>query len=387
MLKRALVSIVLLLSMVGRAGPVVAEPSRFFMGEDIIGPDGLVISVNQVQRRPFTGGLSSERKEQIEIELTLVNSGRASLAVDPQKDFSLTFGGPVFFPTAQTSADAASLRPFTVHPGTQSRLTLSFQVLADQARGDPELRFTGTPEPLVVVCDPTLAQLSEQSQRGPLLADDALRLGRHLFEAERYRQARQVVEGALGRAGSDPRLLLQMALIEQKLGNPDGARTYLTRIGLQTRLDGEDALQLARQAFEVGEYELVVKVLDPLQAEGRLGDKDLILLARALYYRKEYDRSERLLQEMLARGIKDKTIYFTLGNIAEKRDEIRVAIGWWEKAYDLDKTYYEALFNLGVGYYKTDDRQKAGEAWRRVLLLNPDPETRQIAEDALAGLE
>lgn len=368
------------------AGVAEAETARFFMGEDIHGPDGLLISVNQVQRQAFTGGLSSEKKEQIEVQLTFVSTGRASIPIDPGKDFTIGFGGTPFPPVAQAGAGSLD-RPFTVNPGTQSRGSLVFLVPVGEVRGSPELRFTGAAEPLVVVCDPDLAVLFDKSQAGPLGPDDGLKLGRHLYEAGRYLEARQVLDASLGRAGADPRLLLQMALVEQKLGNQDESRAFLTRISLQARLDLEDALLLARQAFELGEYPLAQRVLEPLAGEAALADKELLLLARVLYYQKEYDRAEKMLQDLQSRGFSDKVLFFTLGNVAEKRDDLNGAMRWWEKAYQADPTYYEALFNLGVGYYKTDDRQKAGEAWRKVLLLNPDPETRQIAEDALHSLE
>jgi len=368
------------------AAPGTAAPTRFFMGEDIIGPRGLLISVNQVVRKAFTSGLNSDKKEQFEIQMTFVSTGHSPFQIDPLNDFVLAFG-EFTFPPISTPQGGCLDRQFTVNPGTQSRGSLFFALPSASAEGVPQLRYTGTPEPLVILCDPDLAGLFEKSRQSPLGADDCLKLSRFLYDAERYVDAKQALESSISGSGSDPRLMLQMAMVDQKLGNPEEARALLTRLGLNSQLDSEDALTLAKQAFEVGQYDLAQKVLEPLAAAGKLGDLELTLLARCLYYSKELDKAERMFNDLQSRGVQNKTIFFTLGNIAEKRDDINSAIKWWEKAFAADPSYYEALFNIGVGYFKLDDKKKAAEAWRKVLLLNPDSETRKIAEEALGNIE
>ena len=55
------------------SGPV------FFIGEDIIHPQGLVVAVNEISRKPYTEGLgNSLPKEDLILNLTLMNNGLTS---------------------------------------------------------------------------------------------------------------------------------------------------------------------------------------------------------------------------------------------------------------------------------------------------------------------
>ncbi|HNV72419.1 MAG TPA: tetratricopeptide repeat protein, partial [Candidatus Ozemobacteraceae bacterium] len=95
----------------------------------------------------------------------------------------------------------------------------------------------------------------------------------------------------------------------------------------------------------------------------------------------------RLLKDLFARGQNDKIITFTLGNIADKRNDLQTAIEWWTRTMSQDSQHYEALFNIGVAYYKLSERERAVQCWKRVLDLNPDLETRQIVLEALKQVE
>ena len=72
-----------------------------------------------------------------------------------------------------------------------------------------------------------------------------------------------------------------------------------------------------------------------------------------------------------------------MGNIYNKSMDYEQAIYYWEKAVEGDPECSEALFNIGVGYYKLGDLNKARNYWYKVLQSNPDSATMSAAEDAL----
>ena len=128
-------------------------------------------------------------------------------------------------------------------------------------------------------------------------------------------------------------------------------------------------------------------MLEPLASRQLLEDKDQLFLARCWYFDGKLEQARRLLETIERNGFKDKTLYFTLGNIAEKNDDLPTAITWWEKSVECDPQYAEAMFNIGVGYYKLNRRDQAVASWKKTLLMNPDAETRKIAEEAVRSLE
>ncbi|HQG29425.1 MAG TPA: hypothetical protein PLY73_12820, partial [Candidatus Ozemobacteraceae bacterium] len=102
--------------------PAAAAAALFLQGEDVIGPDGIVVCVNEFRRTPFTGGLGTGAKQdKVEIQLTFVNTGTRSFAVDPLKDYTLRMSG-TYSPAAMENPDCLA-RPFDMSPGTQSRGT------------------------------------------------------------------------------------------------------------------------------------------------------------------------------------------------------------------------------------------------------------------------
>jgi len=358
----------------------------FLQGEDVLGPDGMVISVNEIRRTPFTGGLGGNSKQdRVEIQLTFVNTGRTVFPVDPLQEYSLQIIGS--YPAAELDLPGCIAKPFNVNPGTQSRGTLCFKVDSSDT-GVPRLLFRRGRDPEVtILCDAELGQLLEKSDSVYPEIEGALKLIKFLIEAERLELAQKLVAKGLEKYSADARMALLAAMVKRRLGDSEGATEAVARISENPGLNKDDALELARQAFELSQYSIAQRILEPYAVGGRLSDKDMLFLARCWYFDRQYDRSEKLLTDLNARGFQDRTLFFTLGNLLEKREDWRGALRWWEKAVELDPNYYEAVFNIGVGCFKLDDRPGAIEHWRRVLLLGPDPDTRQAVEDAIRSLE
>ncbi|HEY9071872.1 MAG TPA: tetratricopeptide repeat protein [Candidatus Ozemobacteraceae bacterium] len=357
----------------------------FLPGEDVIGPDGIVLTVNDVLRQPYTGGLGGGRQDRIEIPLTLVNTGRKPFPVDPLKEFAIELVGS--YPAVQLDTPGCLSSPFNVNPGTQSRGTLCFRVDAAET-GAPLLRLLRDRDAVLSIrCDMELSRLLERASGGFPEIEGGLKLIRFMIEADRLEIARELVEKGLRAYPQDQRMKLLSAMVRRRLGDTEGAAEAVTSIGADAPLGREDALELARQAFDLGQYGVAQRILEPFAASGSLPEKELLFLARCWYFDRQYDRSERLLTDLHARGFRDRTLYFTLGNLLEKREDWNGALRWWEKALEVDPAYYEAQFNIGVALLRLDDRAGAVERWRRVLVMDPDPETRQAAEDAIRSLE
>lgn len=379
-----LTALVLLCPCSAFSAPAAAH--LFLQGEDVLGPNGMVISVNETRRTPFTGGLGTAvKQDRVDIQLTFVNTGRQVFTIDPLQDYSLQMNGS--YPAVAMDLYDCLSKPFSVSPGTQSRGTLCFKIDSSDSATPRLVLNCGRDSELAILCDPELGRLMEKSSSSLPDVEGTVRLAKFMVEAERFELARSLIEKAVRSYPNEPRISLLDAMIRRRLGDSEGATESIARIGDTPRLEKDDALELARQAFELSQYGVAQKILEPYSGSGNLSDKDMLFLARCWYYDRQYERAEKLLTDLYARGFQDRTQFFTLGNILEKRDDWRGALKWWEKAIELDPNYYEAEFNIGVACFKLDDRAAAIEHLRRVLILDPDRETREAAEDAIRNLE
>ena len=71
----------LILTMIAAAA---SAQSMFLMGEDVVHPSGLILSVNSMQRRPFASGLGVSRQDEVFINMTFVNTGVSTCRIDPR---------------------------------------------------------------------------------------------------------------------------------------------------------------------------------------------------------------------------------------------------------------------------------------------------------------
>jgi tetratricopeptide (TPR) repeat protein len=358
----------------------------YLLGEDAHGLNDLVLAANRVERKNFKGGLGVKgKKDAFSIEITLLNHGKIPVQIDPLVDFSLSIN-ETYVPTGDAGKSALE-KPFTVHPGTQSRGTLVFQVLADDTKAIPRLVFRRGGIPVTIVCDPALAANIEPAQNGKLDVEVAVKVAQFFLDVERFDEADKIVGVYIKRFPSHPVLLMQMAAIQRRKGNLRQASEMLNQAADQGGMEKDDSLALARKAFEQGEFEVAQKLLEPLGEKGQLADRELLLLGRCWYFDDQMERAEKLLKDLQERGVQEKLVYFTLGNIADKKNDLPTAVQQWEKTLELDSNHYEAMFNIGVAHFKQDDKEKAIECWRKVLLMSPDIETRKITEETLEKVD
>lgn len=368
--------------------------SYYLIGEDVYIDNSILMCVNTLNKLSKAGGgLTSKFVEELTAEITLVNYGSTEVIINPKTQFKLLTANKKKLEPSQIN-NSNILQEFSLHPNTQSRVSLSFTLLeVDPIKLDDNeyLCFELNSKTVYVICDPNLPKLVEAAKSQLLLAEDGLKLSNYYCKNNDYISARKILENSIGRSGYDPRLILQIAYIEETLGNNESAKSYLQLLENKDNLTSEIILSASEKAYALNYYELVVKLLQQLYYSNQLKGKYLFILAKSYYFLKNYQTSQKLLSEITNNNFENKEVldctYFTLGNIEEKYNNYIKAIEYWNKALEITPSYYEAWFNIGVGYYKLGNLDKAKHAWNMVLQLSPDIETKNLAEKALANLE
>ena len=78
--------------------------------------------------------------------------------------------------------------------------------------------------------------------------------------------------------------------------------------------------------------------------------KQLLLLGREHYQKREYDKAEYLLRQVVAKTDRYADVFDMLGVIAHSRGDFALAERYFEKAVGLNPNYTEAQLNLMVTY-------------------------------------
>jgi tetratricopeptide (TPR) repeat protein len=361
------------------------QGQHFVLGEDVHHPNGLVITVNEINRSTFAGGLGGKGKQdEIRLNLTIVNTGLMTYRIEPQRNFALELSN-VFQPYKDPEGKATS-QPFNIFPSAQARVNLYFKVPANDDK-DPILNFELDDLDLRILCSDRLGDLVSKGDEAQFTVGQAIELSRFYVDSQRYAEAERLIDRALQVEPDNNQLWMLMAAVYEGYGDYYYATDCLNKVNAATISTYTEATEVARQALSLGHYSLVLAVLEPYEAMSRLDDESRIALARAYYYEQEFEPAIRILEELDRKGLQKSIVYFTLGNIYEKTDRIQKAIEYWEKAVAIDPSYAEAYFNIGVGFFKLNNIARAREYWNRVLTLQPDSVILRATQDALDSTE
>jgi tetratricopeptide (TPR) repeat protein len=114
--------------------------------------------------------------------------------------------------------------------------------------------------------------------------------------------------------------------------------------------------------------------------------KQLLVLGREHYERREFERAERLLSQVLAGGADFADVRNMMGVIAHERGDFVAATEHFERAVDLNPAYTEALLNLVIGYNDIGQYERARQTFARVRTVEPASGERALDDFALGKI-
>ncbi|NLV95689.1 MAG: tetratricopeptide repeat protein [Candidatus Riflebacteria bacterium] len=353
------------------------------IGEDLFDHSGVVLTVNEYKREAFLGGLRAQGpRDQIHLNVTLVNTGRENHTINPLEDFYIELNSS--FKPSPDANKSATVDAFQLFPTMQTRINLYFIVDAAQ-KSVPSLFFKISDNLLKIICD---TQTEKAVKDGSTLSpEEAIHVARVLLDAEKFDDAKRILLGALIQDSGDPFVLMMLARVEDAQYEPEAAASYLGRIRPSRIGNSVDAYAYANMAMKLDYPHIAINILQDFFSRGELNNDQKLLLARAYYSEEMFREAEYVLLPLISSGTADKLAHFTMGNVFNLKGDLNRAIHQWEMAIDVDSQYAEAYFNIGVAYFKKQDIERAREYWRKVLVVNPDSYTLRAAEDALKATE
>jgi len=77
----------------------------------------------------------------------------------------------------------------------------------------------------------------------------------------------------------------------------------------------------------------------------------------------------------------------SLGYIYYMQQDLNAAEAYISKAYSLNKSNFQALFNLGAIAATKGDNKKAAKIWKEVIAKRPNSEVAKLAQDGLKQIQ
>lgn len=116
--------------------------------------------------------------------------------------------------------------------------------------------------------------------------------------------------------------------------------------------------------------------------------KQLLLLGREHYHKREFDKAEFLLRQVLEHTDRFADVHDMLGVIAHSRGDFVRAEGYFEKAVELNPKYTEAQLNLMVTYNDLGKYEAARRVYARIRHLGggEQPEPDPFAKGKIANM-
>src|SRR5215471_1415930 len=94
--------------------------------------------------------------------------------------------------------------------------------------------------------------------------------------------------------------------------------------------------------------------------------KQLLILGREHYERREYERAEHVLREVLEHTDRFADVYNMLAVILHERGDFVAAERYFERAVELNPNYTEALLNLAVTYNDLGKYEAARQVYAKI---------------------
>jgi tetratricopeptide (TPR) repeat protein len=114
--------------------------------------------------------------------------------------------------------------------------------------------------------------------------------------------------------------------------------------------------------------------------------KQLLILGREHYERREYENAERLLTQVLELTDRYADVHNMLGVIGHDRGDFVAAEQQFERAVELNPHYTEALLNLAVTYNDLGKYEAARQVYARIRGVGKDGGLDPFARGKIANM-
>jgi tetratricopeptide (TPR) repeat protein len=120
---------------------------------------------------------------------------------------------------------------------------------------------------------------------------------------------------------------------------------------------------------------------DPTNVDARLAAVGIIL------EKKNVEDAKKMMESLDLKTVTNANALYNVGVGFYNSQEVQEAIKYWEKAVALDPKLADAYLQLGFAYMSVKDNNKAREMFQKVIELDPNSESAKMAKETLDTLK
>ncbi len=198
-----------------------------------------------------------------------------------------------------------------------------------------------------------------------------VKLGRYDEAIEEYREAEKLLPG-------DARIGMNLALAYEKSGRLREASEKLARLHAQAPQERQITLLLADCKLQLGDYDRVIELLQPVEQEDPSNLATAYMLGTALIRARRTAEAQGLLDRILQSGDSAEA-RFLLGTQSFESGDYPAAVKELTSAAELNTKLPQLQSYLGMALLNTGDPVAASAAFRRELAENPNDYASNLA--------
>jgi type IV pilus assembly protein PilF len=210
-------------------------------------------------------------------------------------------------------------------------------------------------------------------------------MGQSFYAENNFSAALQEFTEAEKLTPKDPKLLNDMGLTLFRKGRYDLAEAkYLRALELNPGYSearnnlGVNYLEMKRWADAIAQFKMVQDDIFYQDQEGAAINMGLAHLGNG-----DYQQALLVLRAVVGRRPTDPRARLNLGRVYFALDKTELAVAEYRKALELNRSYANAYYYLGLAQLKLKDAGAAKKAFKEVLRIAPDSEIGQLSREYL----
>jgi arylsulfatase A-like enzyme/Flp pilus assembly protein TadD len=205
----------------------------------------------------------------------------------------------------------------------------------------------------------------------PDVTDAYFALGNIYFQAQRYQDAIQYFEQALGRKPDDSFAAINIALAYEAMGKFGEAEKFLLGYLEKGFSDPQFYFMLGNMNYIQKNYDRAIPYLEKCLASNTESGGSYTLLGAIYIVKDDLPRAEECLRKAFEINPGLNNLHYFMAELAEKRGRTAEAEAEYLKELEVSPKHFKTLYNLSRLYRQTGD--KAGELEFLNKCLETDP--------------
>lgn len=237
-------------------------------------------------------------------------------------------------------------------------------------RSDEEIYSLGLIYESIGKQDKALTNYLEYFNKNPESIQMGYKIGKLLIGSKRYNEAESLYTKMMSTMGEKPDIFVMIGGLRAVQGDTAaGLKCYMNALEIDSVQ--EDALRNASQIYLArNDYRSAIVNYEKLYKYNALGDVYGRTLAILYFYNKEYDKSEKLLSELIKSAMDDYELHFYMGLVFEAQKKYDFALIEFEKTLTIRNTFDDAwkeMCYLAMREKKYEDALQIADRYLKIV--------------------